>query len=192
MNKEYSLFSKYIAICDYNCSGCALYPIQKAAKRTYDTSFCYSFAMSHPEENGPAIGFEPWKEKLKLPKKPIKEMTLGEMKGYCEAVQAENEKCSVCAIKGDFGVCPFDGVKPPMWNFDGPPKFTQEERVSAKVIRDMFPAVISVYRENKTNELALLDRFHNTRVINGNMFPTIKAGMSALLDEIIGDGAWGE
>lgn len=186
MDKRELVVGRYFAICDGCCRGCEFEPLTEG-KPTPD---CHSIAMFRSEEAGAEIGFEPWKEKVKLPTKPIKELTLGELKNYCEMVQAENKKCSVCAIKGDFGVCPFDGVKPPMWNFDGPPKFTQEERVAAKVIRDMFPAVISVYREKKTNELVLLDRFHNSWVINGNMFPTIKVGMSALIDEIIGDGAW--
>lgn len=189
--KRDSGYSKFMAICDGNCPACDLYPLKKEHE-TEIYNDCCLLVQINPEKMGKIVGFEPWEEKVKLPKKPIKEMTLEELKKYCETVQAENAKCSVCAIKGDYGVCPFDGVKPPMWNFDGPPKFTEEERTAAKVIRDMFPAVISVYRGKKTNELTLSDRFNNCRIINGNMFPTIKAGMSALIDEIIGDGVWEE
>lgn len=191
MDKQDAIVSRVIAICDYNCAGCAFYPVKKEHEKDV-LNECSLLAMFNCEENGGSMGFEPWKEKLELPKKSIKEMTLGELKSYCQAVQAENDKCSICNIKGDYGVCPFEGVKPPMWNFDGPPKFTEEERNAAKVIRDMFPAVISVYREKRTNELTLLDKFNNCRVINGEMFPTIKTGMSALIEEIIGDGAWGD
>lgn len=191
MYKRDSVYSKFVAICDGNCSGCDLYQFKKEHEAEIYND-CSLLSHIRFEEMGKIVGFEPWKEKVELPKKPIKEMTLGELKNYCEEVQAENAKCSVCAIKGDFGVCPFDGVKPPMWNFDGPPRFTEKERTAAKVIRDMFPAVISVYREKSTNELTLLDRFNNCRVINGEMFPTIKTGMSALIGEIIGDIGWEE
>lgn len=194
MEKRDLIFSRYLAACDDNCGGCEFYPIQKERGEKHPSETCFMLAMScsNSEKTGSAIGVEPWKEKLELPKTSIKEMTLGEIKNYCERVQGENKKCSVCAIKGDFGVCPFDGVKPPMWNLDGPPKFTEEERLAAKVIKDMYPGVVSVCREKRTENLTLVDKFLNSRIINGNMFPTIKVGMSALIDEIIGDGLWDE
>lgn len=184
MDKRELVVSRYFAMCDDHCMGCAFKPLTEENL----PPDCHSIAMFRSEEAGAEIGFEPWKEKVKLPAKPIKELTLGELKKYCEMVQAENKKCSVCTIKGDFGVCPFDGVKPTMWNLDGAPKFTAEERTAAKVIRDMYPEVVSVHKKRGTEETFLMDKYLNMRYINGDVFPTIKTGMGALIEEIIGDG----
>lgn len=183
MDKRELVVSRYFAICDSRCEGCEFNPLKKKAT----LRDCFFIAQFQSEEAGAEIGFEPWKEKIELSKKPIKKMTLEELKNYCEMVQAENKKCSVCAIKGDYDFCPFDGVKPNMWNLGGAPKFTVEERTVAKVIRDMYPEVVSVFREKETEELAMMDKYLNIRPINRDMFPTIKAGMGALIGEIIGD-----
>ena len=110
--------------------------------------------------------------------KPLKDWTLGELKGYCYRAPHD---CIGCKVKGGRNNCPFDG-EPAKWDLTERPRFTQQEVERAKAIRIIWPRAEAI--KKTTNG--------GTYVVGAPMelasvqFPSVKPGETVALDEIIG------
>lgn len=123
--------------------------------------------------------------------KPLKDWTLGEIKQECK------KHPGACCIKRD---CPFMGdagcalkratgdVPPYMWDLSGPPGWTEQDKEDARAIKAILLKTSSVtiarlpggtVKLSESDRCVFLD-------LNRSLFPSLKPGESAKLDEIIG------
>ena len=113
--------------------------------------------------------------------KPLKDWTLGELKTECEA----HNGCVGCHFEGSaFCTQKCTELCPSEWDLSEKSRFTQQEVERAKAIKliypktqklDLVPCVIRVHFDNGA-----------TVFLSADLFPSIKPGQSATLDEIIG------
>ena len=121
------------------------------------------------------------KEEAKMDK-PLKDWTLGELKGYCYRAPHD---CIGCKVKGGRNNCPFDG-EPAKWDLTERPRFTQQEVEDAKYIKRILK-VDSVRRNIYGNGLVAMKSNNSVSVvINSEMLPSVHSGDEYTLDEIIG------
>ena len=121
------------------------------------------------------------KEEAKMDK-PLKDWTLGELKGYCYRAPHD---CIGCKVKGGRNNCPFDG-EPAKWDLTERPRFTQQEFEDAKYIKRILK-VDSVRRNIYGNGLVAMKSNNSVSVvINSEMLPSVHSGDEYTLDEIIG------
>ena len=114
--------------------------------------------------------------------KPLKDWTLGELKGYCYRAPHD---CIGCKVKGGRNNCPFDG-EPAKWDLTERPRFTQQEVEDAKYIKRILK-VDSVRRNIYGNGLVAMKSNNSVSVvINSEMLPSVHSGDEYTLDEIIG------
>lgn len=127
--------------------------------------------------------------------KPLSEWTLGEISVEC---MVHGEGC-----KND-GVCPFlkpdeEGTCrirnlisrfPDSWDLSEPPRWTEQDRMDAHTIKAILleASRVTIFRLpsgavklSESSRCVFLD-------LNCNLFPSLKPGESAMLDEIIGGG----
>ena len=113
--------------------------------------------------------------------KPLKDWTLGELKGYCYRAPHD---CIGCKVKGGRNNCPFDG-EPAKWDLDERPRFTEQEVEAAKAIKTLFPCAVSVKRLDLSIRVQDRDEVLIVQLSN-SMFHSIQIGEIYTLDEIIG------
>lgn len=123
--------------------------------------------------------------------KPLSEWTLAEVKAecvkrnsFCEAdgtcpfFVPRSEKLH-CKIMNDVGK-----VHPKIWDLSEPPCWTEQDKEDAKAVRHLMPWATKVGRGRDYDSLML-----NSSVgLHRDLFPSLKPGESATLDEIIGGG----
>ena len=113
--------------------------------------------------------------------KPLKDWTLGELKGYCYRAP---HNCIGCKVKGGRNNCPFDG-EPAKWDLTERPRFTQQEVEAAKAIKTLFPCAVSVKRLDLSIRVQDRDEVLIVQLSN-SLFRSIQLGETYTLDEIIG------
>lgn len=120
--------------------------------------------------------------------KPLSEWTLGEIKAecvkrnsFCEAngtcpfFVLRSEKLH-CKIMNDVGNAP-----PKIWDLSEPPRWTEQDKEDAMMIKRLIPWANQVNR-GMEGSLSL----NPVTAIDRKLFPLLKPGESAMLDEIIG------
>ena len=116
--------------------------------------------------------------------KPLSEWTLGEVKAECE----KTGDCSVCRFcsKKESGICHIvdlvvDSDFPDSWDLSEPPRWTEQDKEDAMMIKRLIPWANQVNR-GMEGSLSL----NPVTAIDRKLFPLLKPGESAMLDEIIG------
>ena len=136
------------------------------------------FTLQIAPEQGCAV----WKPKKEANMdKPLKDWTLGELKGYCYRAPHD---CIGCKVKGGRNNCPFDG-EPAKWDLTERPRFTQQEVEAAKAIKTLFPCAVSVKRLDLSIRVQDRDEVLIVQLSN-SLFRSIQLGETYTLDEIIG------
>ena len=121
--------------------------------------------------------------------KPLKDWTLGEVKAECEKHTAH---CVGCPLWTDAAGCRLDTScyrdnDPKEWDLSEPPKWTEQDKEDAKMIRRVFNGVqIGVARDTLAQLRTIAKDGFPSEYINCDMFPSLKPGERATLDEIIG------
>lgn len=107
--------------------------------------------------------------------KPLSEWTLGEVQKYCKITQ-----CGDCCI----GLwCENINKGPSNWDLSEPPRWTEQDKEDAMMIKRLIPWANQVNR-GMEGSLSL----NPVTAIDRKLFPLLKPGESAMLDEIIGGG----
>ena len=106
--------------------------------------------------------------------KPLKDWTLGELQKYCKITQCVD--CCIGLWCKNLDECPSD------WNLSEPPRWTEQDKEDAKMIKRVLFWVNEVSRD-EDKFLLMLDGF----LLNKELLPSLKPGESVTLDEIIGD-----
>ena len=117
--------------------------------------------------------------------KPLKDWTLGELKGYCYRAPHD---CIGCKVKGGRNNCPFDG-EPAKWDLTERPRFTQQEVERAKAIKVIFSEAKEVRTRNDVQgevEYRVCTGCAVLGVLYGDVFPTMERLKEYTLDKIIG------
>lgn len=105
--------------------------------------------------------------------KPLSEWTLGEVQKYCK-----NTQCGDCCI----GLwCENINKGPSDWDLSEPPRWTEQDKEDAMMIKRLIPWANQVNR-GMEGSLSL----NPVIAIDRKLFPLLKPGESATLDEIIG------
>ena len=105
--------------------------------------------------------------------KPLSEWTLGEVQKYCKITQ-----CGDCCI----GLwCENINKGPSDWDLSEPPRWTEQDKEDAMMIKRLIPWANQVNR-GMEGSLSL----NPVTAIDRKLFPLLKPGESAMLDEIIG------
>ena len=105
--------------------------------------------------------------------KPLSEWTLGEVQKYCK-----NTQCGDCCI----GLwCENMNKGPSDWDLSEPPRWTEQDKEDAMMIKRLIPWANQVNR-GMEGSLSL----NPVTAIDRKLFPLLKPGESAMLDEIIG------
>ena len=128
--------------------------------------------------------------------KPLSEWTLAEVKAecvkrnsFCEAdgtcpfFVLRSEKLN-CKIMNDVGNAP-----PKIWDLSEPPRWTEQDKEDAKMIKRVFNGFqIGIVRDTLAQLRTIAKDGYPSEYINSDMFPSLKPGEGATLDEIIGGG----
>ena len=118
--------------------------------------------------------------------KPLKDWTLGEIKRKCET---HPYHCAGCPVYRSPGGCRLRISAPNMWDLSEPPRWTEQDKEDAKMIRRVFNGVqIGIARDTPAQLRTIAKDGYPSEYINSDMFPLLKPGESAMLDEIIGGG----
>lgn len=120
--------------------------------------------------------------------KPLSEWTLAEVKAECKKHDRGCNSCMFystvghCRISqnGDFSDCPFSDC-PEAWDLSEPPRWTEQDKEDAMMIKRLIPWANQVNR-GMEGSLSL----NPVTAIDRKLFPLLKPGESAMLDEIIG------
>lgn len=123
--------------------------------------------------------------------KPLSEWTLGEIKAECKRC-AGNCIDAICPmvkwISKDEAACvimhELRKSTPASWDLSAPPRWAEQDKEDAKAVRHLMPWATKVGRGRDYDSLML-----NSSVgLHRDLFPSLKPGESATLDEIIGGG----
>lgn len=106
--------------------------------------------------------------------KPLKDWTLGELQKYCKITQCVD--CCIGLWCKNLDECPSE------WNLSEPPRWTEQDKEDAKMIKRVLFWVNEVSRD-EDKFLLMLDGF----LLNKELLPSLKPGESVTLDKIIGD-----
>lgn len=115
--------------------------------------------------------------------KPLKDWTLGEVKAECEKHTAH---CVGCPLWTDAAGCRLDTScyrdnDPKKWDLSEPPRWTEQDKEDAMMIKRLIPWANQVNR-GMEGSLSL----NPVTAIDWKLFPLLKPGERATLDEIIG------
>lgn len=120
---------------------------------------------------------------------PLKDWTLAEVRGHCKEQRDTPARCTGCKIQkycdqyfGRKG----DATSPKYWDFEEKPRWTQQEVEDAKAVKRVFGRDGTVKRHDAATTVPYSNLTFDNLYINKDLFPSIKAGQSAKLDEIIG------
>ena len=158
--------SDYTGDCCYTCSECGF---ERDAYLLDVGDYC------------PACGARMDKEDNM--NKPLSEWTLGEVKAECEKHTAH---CVGCPLWTDAAGCRLDTScyrdnDPKEWDLSEPPRWTEQDKEDAMMIKRLIPWANQVNR-GMEGSLSL----NPVTAIDRKLFPLLKPGESAMLDEIIG------
>ena len=112
--------------------------------------------------------------------KPLSEWTLGEIKQRCDSCCAIPEDCVGCPARRANGDCAI-GEPFGYWDLSEPPRWTEQDKEDAMMIKRLIPWANQVNR-GMEGSLSL----NPVTAIDRKLFPLLKPGESAMLDEIIG------
>ena len=204
---EYSMEEANNEFCERQKS-CDTCPLDEPSHKKEDTS-CVDWCNEHPHEAARLMGYEVVEDSKVVEidqvnhiennrdnsieieaikeanmDKPLKDWTLGELKGYCYRAPHD---CIGCKVKGGRNNCPFDG-EPAKWDLTERTRFTEQEVEDAKAIKRLLTEYTGVKRiEHKWGTNLLLTSEESEEfAIEPKLFPSIKSGQSYTLDEIIG------
>ena len=160
--------SDYVGDCCYTCSECGF---ERDAYLLDVGDYC------------PECGARMDKEANM--NKPLSEWTLGEVKAECEKHTAH---CVGCPLWTDAAGCRLDTScyrdnDPKKWDLSEPPRWTEQDKEDAMMIKRLIPWANQVNR-GMEGSLSL----NPVTAIDRKLFPLLKPGESAMLDEIIGGG----
>ena len=152
---------------------------------------CVKFSVKNPHEAARLMGYEVVEDSKGVEidtvkkeanmDKPLKDWTLGELKGYCYRAP---HNCIGCKVKGGRNNCPFDG-EPAKWDLTERTRFTEQEVEAAKAIKTLFPCAVSVKRLDLSIRVQDRDEVLIVQLSN-SLFRSIQLGETYTLDEIIG------
>ena len=152
---------------------------------------CHEYVRNNPHEAARLMGYEVVEDSKGVEidtvkkeanmDKPLKDWTLGELKGYCYRAPHD---CIGCNVKGGRNNCPFDG-EPAKWDLTERPRFTQQEVEAAKAIKTLFPCAVSVKRLDLSIRVQDRDEVLIVQLSN-SLFRSIQLGETYTLDEVIG------
>lgn len=116
--------------------------------------------------------------------KPLSEWTLAEIKAECKK---HTSKCTDCPFWTDadcrIHINMVLGDYPEKWDLSEPPRWTEQDKEDAMMIKRLIPWANQVNR-GMEGSLSL----NPVTAIDRKLFPLLKPGESAMLDEIIGGG----
>lgn len=122
--------------------------------------------------------------------KPLSEWTLGEIKAECKRCNGNciNAVCPMVKwISKDEMACviirELRKPTPASWDLSEPPRWTEQDKEDAMMIKRLIPWANQVNR-GMEGSLSL----NPVTAIDRKLFPLLKPGESAMLDEIIGGG----
>lgn len=111
--------------------------------------------------------------------KPLSEWTAREIVKECEG---HNDCSSECrCYNSERKKCRLKPFPPPCWNLSEPPRWTEQDKEDAMMIKRLIPWANQVNR-GMEGSLSL----NPVTAIDRKLFPLLKPGESAMLDEIIG------
>lgn len=119
--------------------------------------------------------------------KPLSEWTLAEVKAECEKHEFCKAECPAYRLEGD-RLCRIR-YSPTTWDLSEPPRWTEQDKEDAKMIKRVFNGFqIGIARDTLAQLRTIAKDGYPSEYINSDMFPSLKPGESATLDEIIGGG----
>lgn len=124
-----------------------------------------------------------WLEEDKKMDKPLKDWTLGEIKAECEEHEQNCESCPFYSVSHCKITRRVMNRVPEDWDFSEPPHWTEQDKKDAMMIKRLIPQANQINR-GMGGSLSL----NPVTAIDRKLFPLLKPGESAMLDEIIGDG----
>lgn len=123
--------------------------------------------------------------------KPLSEWTLAEVKAECKKHTSKCTDClfwtdTDCRIQINMALADY----PEKWDLSEPPRWTEQDKQDAANMKRALPLANNISRSTKGD---LLVDFKGPEIYPGffvyyGLFPSLKPGESATLDEIIGDG----
>lgn len=115
--------------------------------------------------------------------KPLSEWTLAEVKAECEKHDTGCNSCTFYSTVGHCRISQNDDFSdcPEAWDLSEPPRWTEQDKEDAMMIKRLIPWANQVNR-GMEGSLSL----NPVTAIDRKLFPLLKPGESAMLDEIIG------
>lgn len=113
--------------------------------------------------------------------KPLSEWTAKEIVEECDRHVCCSSECR--CYNSERKKCRLKPFPPPCWNLSEPPRWTEQDKEDAMMIKRLIPRANQVNR-GMEGSLSL----NPVTAIDRKLFPLLKPGESAMLDEIIGGG----
>ena len=113
--------------------------------------------------------------------KPLSEWTAKEIVEECDRHVCCSSECR--CYNSERKKCRLKPFPPPCWNLSEPPRWTEQDKEDAMMIKRLIPWANQVNR-GMEGSLSL----NPVTAIDRKLFPLLKPGESAMLDEIIGGG----
>ena len=111
--------------------------------------------------------------------KPLCEWTAKEIVEECDRHVCCSSECR--CYNSERKKCRLKPFPPPCWNLSEPPRWTEQDKEDAMMIKRLIPWANQVNR-GMEGSLSL----NPVTAIDRKLFPLLKPGESAMLDEIIG------
>ena len=111
--------------------------------------------------------------------KPLSEWTAKEIVEECDRHVCCSSECR--CYNSERKKCRLKPFPPPCWNLSEPPRWTEQDKKDAMMIKRLIPWANQVNR-GMEGSLSL----NPVTAIDRKLFPLLKPGESAMLDEIIG------
>lgn len=111
--------------------------------------------------------------------KPLSEWTAKEIVEECDRHVCCSSECR--CYNSARKKCRLKPFPPPCWNLSEPPRWTEQDKEDAMMIKRLIPWANQVNR-GMEGSLSL----NPVTAIDRELFPLLKPGESAMLDEIIG------
>lgn len=120
--------------------------------------------------------------------KPLSEWTLAEVMAECDKHRICNAECPAYR-PSDESFCRLGDAPSSIWDLSEPPRWTEQDKEDAKMIKRVFNGFqIGIARDTLAQLRTIAKDGYPSEYINSDMFPSLKPGESATLDEIIGGG----
>ena len=189
-NKDGEVFQTHCDTCGIGSSGCDL---------VWRNVNCELF-RNNPYEAARLMGYEvveddydqSQKSRNSVAKKedanmdkPLKDWTLGELKGWCYQYRMihTDKPCEQACPIYQRGICRCEWVHE--WDLDEKPRFTEQEVERAKAIKVIYPTAYQL--EEADPLIRVWDKEGKLLAhVDVNLFLSFQSGQSYTLDEIIG------